>query len=846
MQKMLLREEMNKRILILDGAMGTMLQRAELQARDFGGPEYEGCNELLNIHRPELIQQVHEAYLAAGADLIESNTFGATQVVLSDYGIPGRDRELNLAGARLARQAADRYATADKPRFVAGSMGPTNKMLTLTAGITFMELVESYYRQARALIEGGVDLLLLETAQDTLNIKAAGLGIQRARRELKQAIPLMISGTVEASGATLAGQNTEALYVSLAHLQPLCIGMNCATGPALMRDHIRSLAQIAACAVSCYPNAGMPDEDGCYGESAASFASQVAEFAAAGWLNIAGGCCGTTPEHIRALSAALADIPPRTIAQRDYAALSGLETLWIEDENLPILVGERCNVIGSRLFRDLVKAEAWDEASEIARAQEKNGSQVIDVCLSNPDWDEEQAMHNFLPQVVTKVKAPIMLDSTDLRVLETGLRYTQGKSVLNSLNLEGGADALQGGIALMKAYGAAVVIGTIDEQGMGLTRQRKLEIAQRSYAIFREQGIAPEDMIFDPLTFPVGTGDEQYIGGAVETIEGIRLIKSALPGVKTILGISNVSFGLVAAGREVLNSVFLYEATRAGLDYAIVNAQKLVRYAALSQEEQDLCRQILFETKAEAIAAFTAFYRDKSAQPAAPVARQTLEERLQMYIVEGSKAGLKEDLLLALERYQPLQILNDFLMKGMEEVGRLFNQNQLIVAEVLKSAESMNAAVTFLEPYLDKTETMDKGKVIIATVKGDVHDIGKNLLDIILSNNNYQVVDLGIKVPPEQVIAACRAEQPVAVGLSGLLVKSAHQMVTTAQDLHQAGIHIPVLVGGAALTEKFTAGKIAPAYAGPVYYAKDVMQGLEILNRIVSGTDGASAVTPAQ
>ncbi|MDR3289071.1 MAG: methionine synthase [Peptococcaceae bacterium] len=836
MNESLLAAAMQQRILILDGAMGTMLQKASLSAEDFGGPEYEGCNERLNSNRPELIQEIHEIYLEAGADIIETNTFGATQVVLADYGLEADDWELNAAGARLARKAADRYATEERPRFVAGSMGPTNKMLTLTGGITFNEMAEAYYRQAKALIAGGVDLLLVETAQDTLNVKAAGVGIRRASAELglKEEMPLLISGTIEAGGTTLAGQNVEAFYISLAHLRPLAIGINCATGPEFMRDHIRTLAQIAACGVSCYPNAGLPDEEGRYLEPPEHFAAKIENFANEGWLNIAGGCCGTTPEHIRALAQRLKGKPPRGMARQERAAISGIETVWIEEESRPILVGERTNVIGSRKFRDLISAGEFEEGSEIARAQVKNGAQVIDVCLSNSEWDEAHIMDSFLPYVVRKVKAPIMLDSTDLKVLETGLRYTQGKSVINSVNLEDGKKRLEEMAALLKRYGAALVVGAIDETGMGLTCERKLEIVRRSYAIFRENEVEPGDLIFDPLTFPVGTGDEQYLGGAAETIEAIRRIKREFPGVKTILGISNISFGLVAAGREVLNSVFLYHATKAGLDYAIVNAEKLVRYASIPAEERLYSEKILFETSEATVAAFVDFYRDKKAVKKEETARKTLEERLSAYVVEGSRSGLQEDLALALERYRPLEIINDVLMKGMEEVGRLFNSNQLIVAEVLKSAEIMKAAVTFLEPYLDKTESMSKGKIVIATVKGDVHDIGKNLLEVILANNSFQVVDLGIKVPPEQIIEACRREKPDAIGLSGLLVKSAHQMVTTAQDLSKAGIRVPLLVGGAALTAKFTESKIAPDYEGPVYYARDVMQGLDWMNRITA------------
>nr|MDA8227091.1 methionine synthase [Desulfitobacterium hafniense] len=838
--KSLFEQELGKKILILDGAMGTMLQRANLTAEDFGGSEFEGCNELLNITRPELIQSIHEIYLEAGADIIETNTFGGTSIVLADYGVESRDTELNIAGAKIARVAADSFSTTEKPRFVAGSIGPTNKMLSLTGGITFDEMAEAYYRQVIGLIEGGVDLLLVETSQDTLNAKAAGVGILRAFREKGVELPIMISGTIEATGTTLAGQSIEAFYVSLEHLKPVTVGLNCATGPEFMRDHVRTLSQLAQCGLSCYPNAGLPDENGNYLESPREFAAKLKSFAEEGWVNVVGGCCGTTPEHIKELADALRNAVPRTPSREGFSAVSGIEPVFVEDENRPILVGERTNVIGSRKFRDLIANGSYDEASDIARAQTKKGAQVIDVCLANPDRDEYEDMTIFLPYVVKKVKAPLMIDSTDPKVMELGLKHSQGKSILNSVNLEEGSRRLDEVIPLVKQYGSALVVGTIDEKGMALTRERKLEVAKRAYALLVSQGIKPNDIIFDPLTFPVGTGDEQYLGSAVETIEGIRLIKQEFPEVKTILGVSNVSFGLPQAGREVLNAVFLYHATKAGLDYAIVNAEKLERYASISGEEKILAEKILFETGEESVSRFAEFYRNKTTVKQAKTQALTLEERLSNYVVEGSKDGLKKDIAEALSKYKPLEIINGPLMTGMEEVGRLFNGNQLIVAEVLQSAEVMKAAVSYLEPYLEKSESTVKGKVLLATVKGDVHDIGKNLLEIILSNNGYDVVNLGIKVSPEQIIDACRKEEPDAVGLSGLLVKSAHQMVVTAQDLASAGIAVPLLVGGAALTKKFTETKIATAYKGSVYYAKDAMNGLELVNRlsVLSKRDG--------
>ncbi|BCU83060.1 methionine synthase [Polycladomyces abyssicola] len=832
-----LSERMKEKILILDGAMGTMLQNACLTAEDFGGEAYEGCNEMLNLTRPDLIQSIHEVYLEAGADIVETNTFGATSVVLAEYGLESRVEEINRAAVACARKAVDKWTRDGSPRYVAGAMGPTTKTLSVTGGITFDQLVDAYYEQARALLLGGVDALLLETSQDTLNVKAGGIGIRRAFAELGTEVPILISGTIEPMGTMLAGQNVEAFYVSISHLRPLCVGLNCATGPEFMRDHLRTLASMADCGVSCYPNAGLPDEEGRYHETPQGLAAKLAAFADAGWLNMAGGCCGTTPDHIRALAEALRDKRPRPVPERHIPAVSGIEPVYVEADNRPILVGERTNVIGSRKFRTLIQEGEYEAAAEIARKQVKNGAQVIDVCLADPDRDELEDMRRFLTYAVKVIKAPLMIDSTSPEVMEEALKFSQGKAILNSINLEDGEERFEKVVPLIHRYGAAVVVGTIDERGMAVDRERKWEVAERSYRLLTEKYCIPEeDIIFDPLVFPVGTGDEAYIGSAKETVEGIRLIKERLPRCQTILGISNVSFGLPPAGREVLNAVFLYHCTKAGLDYAIVNTEKLERYASIPQEEVRLAERLLFETNHEnyeaVLAEFVQFYRAKKTETKSSGETLPLEERLGQYIVEGTKDGLIDDLKLALEKYSPLEIINGPLMAGMDEVGRLFNDNQLIVAEVLQSAEVMKAAVAFLEPYMEKTESNIKGKILLATVKGDVHDIGKNLVEIILSNNGFEVVNLGIKVPPEQLIAACREEQPDAIGLSGLLVKSAQQMVVTAQDLKAAGINVPLLVGGAALTRKFTETRIRPEYNGLVLYAKDAMDGLELANRL--------------
>ncbi|TBL80485.1 methionine synthase [Paenibacillus thalictri] len=833
MTKPSIQEQMKNKILILDGAMGTMIQQEDLTADDFGGEDLEGCNEYLSITRPDVISKIHEAYFAAGCDIVETNTFGSTSVVLAEYGLEDRSRELNLVAAKLAVDAANKYSTPEWPRYVAGALGPTTKTLSVTGGVTFDQLVDSYYEQALALMEADVDALLLETSQDTLNVKAGSIGIRKAFDTLGRKLPIMISGTIEPMGTTLAGQNIESFYISLEHLEPISIGLNCATGPEFMRDHIRTLSDIAKTAVSCYPNAGLPDENGKYHESPESLAKKMAGFAEQGWLNIAGGCCGTTPAHIQAMAETLSEYKPRTQFGDHPAAVSGIETVYIEDANRPYMVGERTNVLGSRKFKRLIAEGKYEEASEIARAQVKNGAHVIDVCLQDPDRDEISDMLNFLGLVVKKVKVPLMVDSTDIRVIELGLKHSQGKAIINSINLEDGEEKFEKVVPLIHRYGAASVVGTIDERGQAITREDKLEVAKRSHDLLvHKYGMKPSDIIFDPLVFPVGTGDQQYIGSAKETIEGIRLIKEAMPETKTILGLSNVSFGLPTAGREVLNAVYLYHCTKAGLDYAIVNTEALERYASIPEEERKLAEDLIYETNDDTLAAFVAHFREKKVEKKEKVSNLSLEERLASYVVEGTKEGLVPDLNAMLEKAVPLDIINGPLMKGMAEVGRLFNNNELIVAEVLQSAEVMKASVTHLEQFMEKSESAVKGKIILATVKGDVHDIGKNLVEIILSNNGYQIVNLGIKVPPEQLIEAYHREKPDAIGLSGLLVKSAQQMVVTAQDMKNAGIDVPILVGGAALTRKFTKTRIAPEYEGLVLYAKDAMDGLDIANKL--------------
>ncbi|MBW3583362.1 MAG: methionine synthase [Euryarchaeota archaeon] len=827
---------MAERILVLDGAMGTMLQQADLTADDFGGPDLEGCNENLVLTRPDVIQGIHEAYFAAGADMVETNTFGSASIVLAEYDIADRSYDISRRAAELARAAADKYATDDRPRFVAGAMGPTTKALTVTGGTTFDALVETYTTQARGLIDGGADVLLLETTQDTLNLKAATLGIEAASEACGRRLPLMLSATIEPMGSMLAGQTIDAFYTSIEHLKPLSVGMNCATGPEFMTDHLRTLSEIATCFVSVYPNAGLPDEEGVYPETPESLAKQIGRFAEHGWVDLVGGCCGTTPAHIAAIARAVAGKKPREPVTTPVAAVSNIERVAIDKENRPILVGERTNVIGSAKFKRLIEAEEWEKASEVGRAQVKKGAQIMDVCLSHTDRDEPADIDRFYPELSKKVKAPLMIDSTDADAIERALRHTQGKAIINSINLEDGEERFEAVCPLVKRYGGALIVGCIDETGMAVTRERKLEVAERSFRLLTEKyGIPPQDIIFDPLVFPCGTGDEAYVGSALETREATRLITENLPDCHTVLGISNVSFGLPDAGREVLNSVFLYDCVQAGLTMAIVNTEGIERYPEIPQDERDLCRALLYTEGDDPLTPFVEHFRGKKKRKERPKDRaKTPEERVARCVVEGTKEGLTEDLDLMLKKMpDPLDIINGPLMEGMAEVGRLFAKNELIVAEVLQSAEAMKAAVTHLEPHMEQQKSRSKGKILIATVKGDVHDIGKNLVEIILANNGYEVIDLGIKTRPETLIQAYREHKPDYIGLSGLLVKSAQQMVVTAEDLKEAGIDCPLLVGGAALSAKFTANKITPSYGAPrVVYAKDAMQGLDICDRI--------------
>ena len=826
-------------ILLIDGAMGTSIQNLNLSSADFGGDHLDGCNEYLNIINPTYIKDIHRSFIDVGANIIETNTFGATPIVLDEYNLSNLAEEINFKAANIAKSSIN---DSDKSIFVAGSMGPTTKLLSLnqikSSEITFDLLVDNYRIQARGLISGGSDFLLIETSQDILNVKAAIKGIALAKSDLnRNDIPFAVQCTIENMGTTLGGQDIESFYLTIKHNDLLWIGMNCATGPKFMREHLRLLSQISSHPISIVPNAGLPDEHGNYNESPSEFSKTIEEYIKNGWVNVIGGCCGTVPDHISKLKKLTQNHNTVYDNNKNKSNLkhfvTGLESLYVDESTKPILVGERTNVLGSKRFKRLIENNDFDQASEIGKLQINSGANVIDVCLQNPDRDEIDDITKFLEMLTSKIKAPIMIDSTDIEVIKEAIKLCPGKIIINSVNLEDGEEKFKEIAPIIKSFGASVIVGCIDEdkdQAQAITRKRKLEIAERSFDLLtNDYELNPNDIIFDPLTFPIGTGDINYLDSAEETIEGIKLIKKELPIAKMILGISNVSFGLPTNGREVLNSVMLNHCLNAGLDYAIVNTQNLKRFNSLSNEEISLSNELIFNNSKKALDKFVEYFRST---PVNKTVKENIpwDKFLKESVINGSKNKLEPNLDKGLKKYSPLDIINGPLMKGMDVVSDLFGKNELIVAEVLQSAEVMKSSVSYLEQYMEKADITSKGTIMLATVKGDVHDIGKNLVDIILTNNGYKVINLGIKVNSQELIDAYKQYNPDYIGLSGLLVKSAQMMVDTVSDLTNEKIDIPILVGGAALTEKFTYLNIFPNYNNLVIYAKDAMSGLDIVN----------------
>ncbi|MEH2218624.1 MAG: methionine synthase [Nostoc sp.] len=834
-------------VLVFDGAMGTNLQTQNLTAEDFGGAQYEGCNEYLVHTKPEAVAKVHRDFLAAGADVIETDTFGSTSLVLAEYDLADQAYYLSKTAAELAKRVAAEFSTPEKPRFVAGSIGPTTKLPTL-GHIDFDTMKATFAEQAEALWDGGVDLFLVETCQDVLQIKAALNGIEEVFAKKGDRRPLMVSVTMESMGTMLVGSEISAVLTILAPYPIDILGLNCATGPDLMKPHIKYLAEHSPFIVSCIPNAGLPENVGGqahYRLTPLELRMSLMHFVEDLGVQVIGGCCGTRPEHIQQLAELAKDLKPKVRQPSlEPAAASIYTTQPYDQDNSFLIVGERLNASGSKKCRDLLNAEDWDGLVSMARAQVKEGAHILDVNVDYVGRDGVQDMHELVSRIVNNVTLPLMLDSTEWEKMEAGLKVAGGKCLLNSTNYEDGEPRFLKVLELAKKYGAGIVIGTIDEDGMARTADKKFAIAQRAYRQAVEYGIPPTEIFFDTLALPISTGIEEDRENGKATIESIRRIREGLPGCHVILGVSNISFGLNPASRMVLNSVFLHEATTAGMDAAIVSANKILPLSKIDTRHQEICRQLIYDERkfegnvcvydplGELTTAFAGVTtkRDRSLDESLPI-----PERLKRHIIDGERIGLEEHLKKALEEHPPLEIINTFLLDGMKVVGELFGSGQMQLPFVLQSAETMKAAVAFLEPFMEKSESGNnaKGTFIIATVKGDVHDIGKNLVDIILSNNGYKVINLGIKQPVENIINAYEQHKPDCIAMSGLLVKSTAFMKENLEVFNEKGISVPVILGGAALTPKFVYEDCQKTYKGKVVYGKDAFSDLHFMDKLM-------------
>lgn len=836
-----------RHVIVFDGAMGTSLQTQELTAADFGGPEYEGCNEYLVHTKPEAVAKVHRAFFEAGADVVETDTFGGTSVVLAEYDLADKAYYLNKAAAELAKGVAAEYSTPEKPRFIAGSMGPGTKLPTL-GHIDFDTLKTAYIEQAEGLYDGGADLMLVETCQDVLQIKAALNAIEEVFESKGARLPVMVSVTMEAMGTMLVGSEINA---ALAILEPYPIdilGLNCATGPDLMKEHIKYLSEHSPFIVSCIPNAGLPENVGGqahYRLTPMELRMSLMHFIEDLGVQIIGGCCGTRPDHIQQLAEIGKTLKPKQRnPQQEPSAASIYSTQPYEQDNSFLIVGERLNASGSKKCRTLLNNEDWDGLVSLAKTQVKEGAHILDVNVDYVGRDGVRDMHELASRLVTNVTLPLMLDSTEWEKMEAGLKVAGGKCLLNSTNYEDGEPRFLKVLELAKKYGAGIVIGTIDEDGMARTADKKFEIAQRAYNQAVEYGIPPQEIFFDTLALPISTGIEEDRENGKATVESIRRIRAELPGCHVILGVSNISFGLNPAARIVLNSMFLNEAMQAGMDSAIVSASKILPLAKIEPEHQEVCRKLIYDQRQfegdvctyDPLTKLTTLFegkttkRDRSQDENLPV-----EERLQRHIIDGERIGLEEQLAKALEKYPPLDIVNTFLLDGMKVVGELFGSGQMQLPFVLQSAQTMKAAVAYLEPFMEKKEGDNnaKGTFIIATVKGDVHDIGKNLVDIILSNNGYKVINLGIKQPVDNIINAYKEHNADCIAMSGLLVKSTAFMKDNLERFNEQGITVPVILGGAALTSKFVNQDCQNTYQGKVVYGRDAFSDLHFMDKLM-------------
>ncbi|MDA8341789.1 MAG: methionine synthase, partial [Actinomycetota bacterium] len=837
-----------ERVVVFDGAMGTNLQLAGLTAEDFGGPDLEGCNELLVVTRPDVVAGIHRSFLEVGCDVIETDTFGAFAPVLAEYGQEHRVEELNLAAARLARSVADEFATGDRPRWVAGSIGPGTKFPTL-GQIRYAELRDAYRQQAAALLAGGVDLILIETVFDLLQAKAAVNGARRAMADAGVQLPIQAQVTIELTGTMLPGTEIGAALTSLEALGIDLIGLNCATGPAEMFEPLRHLTGHSNLPVTCLPNAGLPSVvDGAmhYDLTPAQLAEHHRQFVGELGVSVVGGCCGTTPAHLAAVVDACAEMTPATRhPQIEPGAASIYTAVPFAQESSVLVVGERTNANGSKRFREAMLAGDWDTCVAMARDQVAEGSHLIDVCVDYTGADGVADMDALVSRLATQSTVPLMVDSTEAPVVEAALSWIGGRAVINSVNLEEGDEAgtrLDTFLSLAKEFGAAVVCTCIDTEGQARTADWKVRAARAIHDIaVGRYGLRSEDLLFDPLVLPLSTGMEESRRDGIETIEGIRRIKEALPGVGTIVGLSNVSFGLNPAARQVLNSVFLHECAAAGLDAAIVHASKILPLSRIDERARQICLDLIYDRRTEdtdpLAELLTLFEGASTTQAVAAEDRSdwTVERRLEQRIVDGDRNGLEADLDEAMASgRRPLDIVNDILLAGMRTVGELFASGEMQLPFVLGSAETMKAAVAHLEPHMEKADQGGKGSMVLATVKGDVHDIGKNLVDIILTNNGYTVHNLGIKVGIADMVAAVEEHGADALGMSGLLVKSTLIMRENLEELNRRGLSsVPVILGGAALTRTYVERDLREVYAGPLFYGKDAFEGLATMDRLV-------------
>jgi 5-methyltetrahydrofolate--homocysteine methyltransferase len=841
------------RVLIYDGAMGTSIQRYKLTADDFGGKALEGCNDHLVLTRPDVIREIHESFLAVGCDVVETCTFQSTPRRLEEWGLLEKTYEINVAAARLAREACEKYATPDRPRFVAGSIGPTGMLPSssdpVLSNITFEELSENYYQQAKALVDGGVDVLLVETSQDILEVKAAIAGFERLFAELGRRVAVQAQVTLDTSGRMLLGTDIASAMTTLEALPVDVIGLNCSTGPEHMREPVRYLSEFARLPLSVIPNAGLPlntgTGDAVYPLEPEPMAEALAEFVRDFGVRIVGGCCGTTPAHLEAINKAVRAVTPRQrSAPHTPRVSSAMRATTLHQDPAPLLVGERVNAQGSRKVKRLLLADDYEGILEVARDQVDSGAHVLDVCVALTERaDEAEQMAKVVKLLSMSVETPLMIDSTEASVIAAALEHIPGRAIVNSINMENGRKRIDEVVPLVKKHGAAVVALTIDEIGMAKTRERKLEVAKKIYDIVvGEYGLAPENLIYDALTFTLATGDAEWIESGKETIEGIRLIKKELPGVFTILGVSNVSFGLAPDARAVLNSVFLHHCVQAGLDAAIVNPAHIRPYAEISAEERELANDLVFNTRPDALQRFIEYFANNAAvsngdgkgEKEDPTAGMTPDQKIHWMILHRKKEGIEDVLDQADVRTNPVRVLNEVLLPAMKEVGDKFGAGELILPFVLQSAEVMKRAVKHLEQFLEKTEGYTKGRVVLATVYGDVHDIGKSLVNTILSNNGYTVYDLGKQVPVNTIIEKALEVNADAIGLSALLVSTSKQMPLCVQELDKRGLQIPVLIGGAAINRRF--GRRAlfveedRPYASGVFYCKDAFEGLETMD----------------